>query len=138
MNEKKNTAILKEAYAHWDENKEQAFQHWMDLLSDDVNFRSLADGHEGMEFTRKCNCKSEVRKYFVELARDWAMISFKMTEFIAQGDRVVAIGSCKWKYIKTGKEVETPKVDIFTMRNSKIVDFMEMYDTARVIACTRE
>ncbi len=137
MSEKENAAVLKEAYEYWNTNKEHAFQNWMDLMADDVQFRSLADGLEGMEFTRQCKCKNDVYRYFEELAADWEMVYFKMDEFVAQGNRVVAIGNCKWRHTKTGKEVETPKVDIFTMEKSKIVDFMEMYDTARAIACTK-
>ena len=136
MSEKGNVAILKEAYEYWNTNKEQAFENWMDLLSDDVQFKSLADGHKGMEFTRSCHCKNDVLGYFKELAGEWEMIQYKIDEYIAQGDRVVAIGSCHWRYVKTGKEVKTPKVDIITMKDSKIIDFFELYDTARAIACT--
>ena len=39
---------------------------------------------------------------------------------------------------KTGKIVETPKVDIITMEDSKIVDFFELYDTAKALACLQE
>ena len=137
MTEKENVAILKEAYEYWNKNKERAFENWMNLLADDIQFRSLADGHEGMEFTRACHCKADVLRYFEELAGKWEMIHYTIDEFVAQGDRVVAIGKCHWRYIATGKEVETPKVDIITMRDSKIVDFFELYDTQRAIACTK-
>lgn len=136
MTGRDNVAILKEAYDYWNKNKEQAFDNWMNLLSDDVRFKSLADGHEGMEFTRACNCKNDVLRYFEELAGEWEMVHYTVHEYIAEGDRVVAIGNCHWRYLKTGKEVETPKVDIITMRESKIVDFFELYDTKRAIACT--
>lgn len=137
MQEQTNAALLKQAYEYWDENKEQAFENWMNMIADDVSFSSLANGIAGMEFTRHCNCKNDVFRYFEELARDWEMLDFKMTEFVSQGDRVVAIGSCKWRFSKTGKEVESPKVDIFRLKDGKIVEFMEMFDTARAVACTQ-
>lgn len=137
MTENKNVEILKTVYEQWNTHKEQAFEHWMDLMAEDVQFSSLADGIEGMEFSRRCDCKKDVYRYFEEIAADWQMVYFKMDEYIAQGDRVVAIGNCKWRHNRTGKEVESPKVDIFTMKNSKIVSFMEYFDTARAVACTK-
>ena len=137
MREDNNVAVLKKAYAHWSENKETAFQNWMDLLADNVRFRSLADGHEAMAFTRTCNCKNDVLRYFEELASEWDMVDFQMDEFVAQGDRVVAIGNCHWRHMKTGKDVLTPKVDIFTMQDGKIVDIFELYDTHKAITATR-
>ena len=136
MAEKENVALLKEAYEYWNENQEKAFQNWMDMLAEDVQFRSLADGHAGIEFTQTCHCKNDVLEYFQGLAREWAMIHYTIDEYIAEGDRVVAIGNCHWKNLNTGKDVETPKVDILTIKDSKIVDFFELYDTQRTIAAT--
>ena len=31
-----NVELLKNAYEYWDENKEKAFENWVDLLSDDI------------------------------------------------------------------------------------------------------
>ena len=134
MSEENNVEILKEAYRYWNDNKEKAFENWMDLISEDIKFESIADGAKGMEFTRKCGCKNDVLRYFQELAEEWEMKHFTINEYIAQGDRVVAIGSCSWIHRKTGNLVDTPKVDIITMRNSKIVEFYELYDTAKAIA----
>ena len=103
-------------------------------MSEDIKFESIADGAKGMEFTRCCRCKNDVLSYFQELASEWEMIHYTVNEYIAQGDRIVAIGSCGWRHRKTGKEIETPKADIITMKDSKIVDFYEFYDTAKVIA----
>jgi len=134
MSEENNIPILKEAYQYWIANSEQAFANWMDLMSEDIKFESIADGAKGMEFTRCCRCKNDVLRYFQELASEWEMIHYTVNEYIAQGDRIVAIGSCGWRHRKTGKEIETPKADIITMKDSKIVDFYEFYDTAKVIA----
>jgi len=137
MKDHSNVELLKHAYQYWDENKEKAFENWMNLLSDDVRLKSLADGAVGMEFTRICNCKNDVLRYFEELSTKWEMIYSKVDEYVSEGNRVVAIGNCCWRYKETGKEVETPKVDIFTFEGSKISEFFELYDTAKVLACTQ-
>jgi hypothetical protein len=65
------------------------------------------------------------------------MIFYRIDEFIAQGDRVVAIGSTSWRNKATGKVVLTPKADIWRMKNGKAVQFSEFYDTARLIAAAQ-
>lgn len=129
-----NIAILKEAYQAWNDNGENSFERWMGMLADDIQWGSIADGATCVAFTRACQCKNDVRRYFQELASDWEMLHYTTSEFIAQGDRVVMIGHCGWRNRKTGKVVETPKADIIRIRDSKIVEFYEFYDTAKVIA----
>ena len=138
MNGKSNVELLKCAYEYWDKNKEQAFENWMNLLADDVRLKSLADGALGMEFTRLCHCKNDVLRYFEGLSANWEMIFYKIDNYVSEGDRVVAIGNCCWKFRKTGREVLTPKVDVVTFKDSKIIEFFELYDTAKIIACTQE
>lgn len=62
---------------------------------------------------------------------------YTVDEFIAQGDRVVMVGRCGWRNKKSGATIDTPKVDILTIRDSRIVDFFELYDTAKVLAAAR-
>ena len=63
--------------------------------------------------------------YLDGLTRDWEMIFYRIDDYIAQGDRVVAIGSTSWRNKKTRKIVTTPKVDIWRMKNGKAVEFSE-------------
>jgi len=80
--------------------------------------------------------RDALRDYFAGLTRDWEMIEYVADEFVAQGDRVVMLGRCSWRFKKTGKVVSTPKVDVWMMANSKAVAFFEYYDTAQVHAAT--
>ena len=47
------------------------------------------------------------------------MVYYRIDEFIAQGDAVVARGSTSWTNKKTGKTAETPKVDFWRFRDGK-------------------
>lgn len=134
--ESKNVATLKAAYKLWNEDKEGAYEHWLALMSDDVNFRSLGAGAPGMAFTRDCTSKDEVRGFFEGLAADWEMLHYTPEEFVADGDRVVVRGSCGWRNRNTGKAVETPKADFFRFRDGKIVEFFEFFDSAAARAAT--
>jgi hypothetical protein len=61
------------------------------------------------------------------------MINYQIDEYIAQGDRVVALGDVSFKNKRTGKILETPKADFHKFRDGKICEFFEFYDTAQAI-----
>jgi ketosteroid isomerase-like protein len=132
-NENENVAILKTAYRLWHDTKGKSVDHWLDNMTDDVKFRSLAEGAKRMEFTRTSSCKDEVRHYFAGLTADWEMIYYRVDEYVAQGDRVVALGQISFKNKHTGKILETPKADFHKFRDDKICEFFEFYDTAQAI-----
>jgi ketosteroid isomerase-like protein len=133
--EETHIELLKEAYKKWNDTKAGSVDHWLALMTDDVEFRSLAGGAERMEFTRTSTCKDEVKRYFAELTSQWEMKHYVIDEYIAQGERVVALGTCSFKNKKTGKILETPKADFHRFRDGKICEFFELYDTAQAISC---
>jgi ketosteroid isomerase-like protein len=131
--ENQNVASLKEAYRIWHDTKAGSVDHWLNLMTDDVKFRSLAQGAKPMEFTRTSSCKDEVKDYFAGLTADWEMIYYRVDEYIAKGDRVVALGHVSFTNKRTGKILETPKADFHKFRDGKICEFFEFYDTAQAI-----
>lgn len=135
--ESENIARLKQAYAQWSGQKGADCQCWMDLMAEDVSLGSLADGAPEMSFSARRNSRDQILDYLNELTRDWDMLSFDMGDFIAQGDRVVAIGRVAWRNKATGKIADTPKIDVWRFRDGKAVDFIEFYDTARSFEATR-
>ena len=132
--ENSNVAVLKQAYRRWHETKAGSVAHWLALMTDDVKFRSLAEGAKPMEFTRTSSCKDDVERYFAGLTEDWQMIYYRIDEYISQGDRVVALGSCSFMHKKTRKVLETPKADFHKFRDGKICEFFEFYDTAQALS----
>ena len=129
-----NVATLKDAYQRWHDSKAGSVDHWLNLMTDDVKFRSLAAGASEMQFTRDSSNKDEVKRYFAGLTSEWEMISYRVDEDIAQGDRIVALGQVSFKHKKTGKLLVTPKADFHKFRDGKVCEFFEFYDTARAIA----
>jgi ketosteroid isomerase-like protein len=130
MSTEPNVATLKDAYRLWHDTKAGSVEHWLNLMTDDVQFRSLAAGAVAMQFTRPSGCKDEVKQYFAGLTTEWEMIYYRVDEYIAQGDRVVALGQVSFKHKKTGKILVTAKADFHKFRDGKICDFFEFYDTA--------
>ena len=132
-----NVSIMRDAYAQWDGSKGGSVAHLMSLMADDIRWCSLGNGGAGQEFTAACIGKQDVPRYFEQLGAQWQLLGYEADEYVAQGDRVVMLGSCHWRHRGTGKEVHSPKADVLHFRAGKIVKFMEFYDTAQVAAASQ-
>jgi uncharacterized protein len=132
-----NIAKLKDAYRRWDHSKGKDTTMWTTIFADHVRLRSLAAGRPGLEFTLECRSTDDIARYFAGLLGDWEMLHYTTEQFAADGDRVVMLGSTSWKNKKTGRVFETPKADLVTFRDGRIVDFYEFYDTERVLSATQ-
>jgi ketosteroid isomerase-like protein len=133
--EARNVEALRQAYRRWGETKGGSVDEWMKLCADDIAFGSIAQGRPaGASYLTAYFSRDELKDYFAGLARDWEMIEFVAENFVAQGDRVVMLGRCAWKYRKTGKVVWTPKADSWRFNDGKAIEFYEYYDTAQVHA----
>lgn len=132
-----NLALVRDAYARWGSERAGSFEHWMDLLAEDLRFCSLGAGAPGLEFSQACYTKAGVRDYFLRIAADWEVQRFTPEHFLADGDWVVMRGGVAWRHRRTGKVVDTPKADFLRLRDGKIVEFHEFYDTAAAIGATQ-
>lgn len=132
-----NVSILQRAYRAWSDTKAADIDCWVSIVAEDARLTSLADGTASLPFTRRRSGRSEIIEYLEELTKDWQMIFYRIDEYIAERDRVVAIGSTAWKNKLTSKIVTTPKIDVWRMRDGKVVEFAEFYDTARLYAASQ-
>jgi hypothetical protein len=87
-----------------------------------------------MAFARSYSNRDALRGYFDGLLGEWEMIHYTASEFVAQDDKVFMRGSTAWRNKRTGRSVETPKVDFWRFRDGKAVEYYEYFDTARVVA----
>jgi ketosteroid isomerase-like protein len=127
--ETSNVAVLQEAYAKWKTTR-GARESFLDVVDPAIRFGSLANGKQPLHFTEACCGSDQLATYFDGLTTEWEMIDCDAEDFIAQGEMVVMRGSCAWKNKRTGKILETPKLDVWRMRGGKAVEFFEFYDTA--------
>jgi ketosteroid isomerase-like protein len=133
-NTESNKDLLRKAYRRWNDTKGGSVSDWMALADDNISFGSLAEGADVMPFTAPIKRKEALKTYFDGLLSDWSMIHYTIDAYVAEGDSVVAIGSTAWKNKRTGKTVETRKVDVWKFENGKAVEFYEYFDTAKVAA----
>lgn len=130
--EARNVDILKRAYKRWSDTLGASGDEWLQICADNIQFGSIAQGPPGAKYLTEYRSKDALKEYFDGLTRDWQMIEYAAEHFIAQGDRVVMLGRCGWRYKKTGKVVWSHKADSWRFADGKAVEFFEYYDTAQV------
>jgi ketosteroid isomerase-like protein len=129
----RNKEVLARAYQRWHETKGGSVNDWMEIIAGNIQFGSIAEGMPAATFTARVNGKQELKRYFDGLRENWEMIHYTVNHFIAEGDRVAAVGSTAWRNKRTGKVCETPKVDVWRLRDGRAIEFYEYFDTAKMI-----
>lgn len=122
-------AQLEDAYRAWRETKGGNVDQVLALFDDRIEMHSILEPEVRHEIARVQRSREEAKSYFQALLDEWEMIDFPQEKIVADGDTVVWIGRCHWRSKRDGKEVDTPKVDIWTFRNGKAVRLMEMFDS---------
>jgi uncharacterized protein len=69
----------------------------------------------------------------VPLGRDWSEFTARATDYVAEGDHVVAFGSYAGTHRRTGRSFTAPFAHRWTLREGKITGFVQYTDTAKVI-----
>jgi uncharacterized protein len=134
MSSETNVQLLKEAYSRWNDSKGASVDYWFDnVIGPHISFGSIPRGAAPLAFATDYDDRTKLRGYFDGLLSDWTMVHYTVNEYVAQGDTVVARGSCAWTNKRTKKLAETPKVDFWRFKNGKAVEFYEYFDTAHVI-----
>ena len=124
MNEQENTKTVKQAYDYF---KSGNIEKVLSLMSNDVDWR--LPNIENMPHAGTRKGLEQVTEFFSTLAEAQDAKQFDPNEFIAQGDRVVALGHYIWKVKANNREYESDFVHVFTVRDGKITGFDEYFDT---------
>lgn len=74
----------------------------------------------------------QVREFFGLVNEVQEVQQFEPREFVAQGDKVVALGQYKWRVKKTGKTYSSEFAHVFTIKEGKVVRFQEFADSFAV------
>jgi hypothetical protein len=74
----------------------------------------------------------------VPLANEWDGFSAKACEFIAEGDRVVSLGTYSGTFKKTGRSFLAAFAHVWTVRGDKLTRFDMHTDTAKVLEALRD
>lgn len=125
MTEKENTQLVMQAY---DKFKSGDIPGLLDLFAEDIEW--VLDRTENVPFTGSRRGKEQVANFFNTLSQSQHPLQFDPREYIAQGDKVVALGHYAWSVKSTDRVFESDWAEVFTIRDGKIAGFREFADTA--------
>jgi ketosteroid isomerase-like protein len=125
MSEKVNTDIVQSGYEKFATGDVEGL---LQLFTDDILWQ--VPEVENAQFTGTRQGIAEAGEFFQQLAGSETYSRFEPLEFIAQNDKVVVLGELAATVTSTGRTYETPWVHVFTLRDGKVAEFQEFFDTA--------
>lgn len=102
--------------------------HMMARFHDDADW--ISPESESVPFAGSFHGRSEIERFFAELVATTEPVRFVPTAFIAEDDKVVVTGEATWRVRATGQSYDSLWVNVFTLRDGKIVRTDAYYDPA--------
>jgi uncharacterized protein len=127
MSEQANVQVVQAAYAAF---KRGDIQTILNSLASDVEW--IAPAIEPVAGTY--HGRAGVTKFFERVNEISEFESFEPREYVAQGDRVIALGRYKAAVRSTGRVYDCDWAMAFTLTNGEISRFQEFTDTAAISA----
>ena len=131
MSETQNTKVVQDAYAAFGRGDIPAL---LGHMADDIHWQPVIGTAAHVPFSGERTGKAAVAEFFKRVSETEDFQQFEPREFVAQGDKVVAIGHYRATAKATGKTFDSGFVMIFTLRDGKVVAFREFTDSAAVNA----
>ena len=129
--EEQNTALIAELFKL---RRDGLVHEVQDLLAQDIEWQCNAPTSV-LAFAGHRTGRAAVLDYFEQLDATWTLERYDITELIAQGDRVVALGNIAFRNSATRKLLETRKADVFRIRDGQVASFEEFFDSAATVDC---
>ena len=130
MQETENTKAVQDAYAAFGRGDVQAI---LERLDDGILWKGVYGAGRHVPTSGERRGKSQVAEFFKQVAENVKFSRFEPKEFVATGDKVVALGH----YTATtpiGKNFDADFAMVFTFRNGKVTEFQEFTDSAALTA----
>lgn len=124
-----NKSTVNQAYSHFITGDIEAL---LNLFADDITW-TLPE-MEGVPFAGARTGRASVAEFFASVGTAQDSLRFEPRELIAEGDRVIALGSYTWRVKANGHEFTSDFAHAWTIRDGKAIDFREYMDTAACIA----
>jgi ketosteroid isomerase-like protein len=128
MQETQNTKVVQDAYAAFGRGDIPAL---LALVADDVRWLGVYGAESHVPTAGERRGKAAVAEFFQQVAANVNFSRFEPKEFIATGDKVVALGH----YTATspiGRSFDSDFAMVFGLRDGKVTYFQEFCDSAAV------
>jgi ketosteroid isomerase-like protein len=130
-------ARLAAAYDAWHASRGRTPDRFFALYDEDIELHSVLEASLFDDQMRGPFIgKVAALDYFTAIAEAWEMVEARTDAIVARDDKVVWVGHAAWRNLKTLRVVAGPKIDVWTVRDGKAIDFLEVYDsygTARAL-----
>ena len=120
-----NRSIVEQAYNNFKSGDIEAL---LNLMSDDIAW-TLPE-MEGVPFAGARTGRVSVGEFFQSVGASQDVVTFEPRELIAEGDRVIALGSYSWRVKSNNREFTSDFAHAWTIRDGKAIAFQEYMDTA--------
>ena len=131
MSEAQNTKVVQDAYAAFGRGDIPGL---LDFMTDDIQWQPVIGTAKSVPFSGARKGKTGVAEFFKIVGETEDFQLFEPREFIAQDDKVVALGHYRAVTKSTGKTFDSPFAMVFTLRGGKVAGFREFTDSAAVNA----
>ena len=130
MQEGQNTKVVQDAFAAFGRGDIQAL---LTHLADDIAWTAVYGTGSHVPTSGERRGKPAVAEFFKQVAENVHFSRFEPKEFVATGDKVVALGH----YTATTpieKGFDSDFAMVFTLRNGKVTHFQEFCNSAAINA----
>ena len=132
MKEQENTETVKLMYAAFGRGDKATL---VQAFDDEVEWQIA--GPSAIPICGSRHGRAQVAQFFTVLAETLETQQFEPRQFIAQDDMVVVLGHERQRAKSTGRSYEGEWVQVFTLRDGKVVKYREYFDTAAALAAFR-
>ncbi|WP_303310432.1 nuclear transport factor 2 family protein [Hymenobacter sp. BT730] len=129
MNEQQNTQTVQEGYSFFNKGD---IPNLLTLFTDDIEF-ILPGAADTIPYAGVFRGKEQVTTFFTKLHDAIQYERFEPQDFIAQGQKVVALGYSKGQTRSNGQIFEEEWAHVFELRDGKISRFQSFTDTAALV-----
>ena len=122
---------LEAAYDEWAASRGTAPAPFFDLMDEAIEFHSVLEREFPTDpVSGPFLGKAAVINYWGALAESWEMLASRTEAIVGEGDRVVWIGRVRWRHRRTLRELDTPKIEVWTVWQGRAIRYFEMIDSA--------
>ena len=128
MSEQQNIGLVQQVYAAFGRGDLDGL---LAMLDPQVSWRT--PGPPDLPSAGLRHGVDAVREFFGILLNTFDITNFAPTDYLAEGEKVVVLGTSLERVKATGRAVEFRWVHIFTIRNGRIVAFEEPADVSALV-----
>lgn len=130
MAEQQNLQLVQTAFEKLGARDTEGF---MALLAEDVEWDAPGP-KEVLPFAGQHRGRQAVVDWFQKMNELEDVQKFEPQDFLAKGDKVVVLGDSRVRVRATNRVVDDHWFHVYTIRDGKIAQFREAYDTAAEVA----